>query len=172
MSTLWAYPNKFFQYSESGAEEVDSAWQESDFNEARLNDKKSLGIVKPLYHISRSPKTDLVNHTYFLRVSGFNFINLPGTLSGIELKLNTRRAGRIIDHTVQIFSNNDLVGDNLATLTTDPEKIYGGSDSMWNSNLTINDINSEFGFVLRFKAHPKWPHRDSIFIDAISVRLH
>jgi hypothetical protein len=172
MSTLWAYPNKFFQYSEDGAEDVDSPWNENDFIESRVLDKKSLGLVRPLYHIARSPKTDLTNHSYFLRLTGFNFVNLPATLTGIELKLNARRAGRILDHTVQLSLSNNLVGNNLATLTSEPEKTYVGASDLWNTELTVNDITSDFGVVLRFKAHPRWPHRDSIFIDSIQLRLH
>ena len=172
MSTLWSYPNKFFQYSEDGAQDVDASWDEGNFVESRLADKRTLGISKPLYHIARSPKPDLRNNTYFLRLTGFNFVNLPATLSGIELKINARRAGRILDDTVQLFLTDSLVGDNLATLTSDPEQIYGGSASLWGTSLTIADITLNFGVVLRFKAHPRWPHKDSIFIDSIGLRLH
>jgi hypothetical protein len=97
---------------------------------------------------------------------------LPATLTGIELKLNARRAGRILDHTVQLSLSNNLVGNNLATLTSEPEKTYVGASDLWNTELTVNDITSDFGVVLRFKAHPRWPHRDSIFIDSIQLRLH
>lgn len=172
MSSLWAYPNKFFQYSNPGAEDVDAPWNELDFIESRLKDKKSLGIVKPLYHIARSPKTDLTNHTYFLRASGFNFVNIPVTLSGIEVKLSARRSGRIVDDTIQLCLGDNLVGDNLATLTADSDKTYGDSISLWGTSLTMGDINTNFGLILRFKAHPKWPHKDSIFIDSIQIRLH
>lgn len=172
MTTLWAFPNKFEQYSEGGAEDVDAPWNEADFMDARLYDKKSLGITRQLYHISRSPKTDLTNHTYFLRATGFKFVNLPTTLTGIEVVLNARRAGRIIDHTVQLCKNSELIGENLASLIIDPEKTYGGSNILWGTNLSLSDIDENFGIVLRFKAHPKWPHRDSIFIDGLKMRLH
>lgn len=172
MSTLWSYPNKFFQYSEDGAQDVDAPWDENNFNEARLTDKRTLGVTRPLYHIARSPKPDLRNNTYFLRLTGFNFVNLPATITGIELKINARRAGRILDDTVQLFLTDSLIGDNLATLTSETEKTYGGITNLWGTNLTIADINLNFGVVLRFKAHPRWPHRDSIFIDGIGLRLH
>lgn len=172
MPTLWTFPSKFFQYAEPGAEDIDAPWNESDFLDSRLLDKKTLGITKQLYHISRSPKTDLTNHTYFLKITGFRFSNVPTTITGIELSLIARRAGRIIDDTVQLCINNEAVGSNLATLTTDPEKIYGGDSNLWESNLTVNDINENFGIILRFKAHPKWPHRDAIYIDSLKLRLY
>lgn len=172
MATLWALPSNFYQYSEGGAEDVDASWNEADFIDARLYDKKSLGITKQLYHISRSPKTDLTNHTYFLRATGFKFINLPPSLSGIEVMINARRAGRIMDHTVQLCKNGELVGENLASMNIDPEKTYGGPEVLWGTNLTLADIDENFGIILRFKAHPKWPHRDSIFIDGLKMRLY
>lgn len=172
MTTLWTFPSKFYQYSEIGAENIDAPWNETDFLEARLVDKKSLGITRQLYHISRSPKTDLTNKTYFLRVTGFKFDYVPSVVSGLELMLTTRRAGRIMDDTVQLCVNNQAQGDNLATLTTDPEKVYGGTDNLWGTSLTPENINENFGIILRFKAHIKWPHRDSIFIDSIKFRLY
>lgn len=173
MTSLWTPPSKFYQYFEEGAQDVDSSWIEDDFNEIRLFDKKSLGIIKPLYHIARSPQHDLMNKTYFLRLTNFRFVNVPATISGIELKINSRRAGRIMDETVQLCLNENLIGDNKALTTINPISVYGGEDDLWGTNLDASQLNDlTFGIVLRFKANPKWPHRDSIFIDSVELRIH
>jgi hypothetical protein len=170
MSSFWTIPNNFFQYSDS---ETDIPWNEEKFQEMRNFDKKSLNLNGEIYHIAMSPKNDIKNQTYFLKVTDFKFSNLPTQLTGIELKLTTKKFGRIVDDTIQLCIADKIIGENKATLEVNPVTIYGSFNDLWNTNLSIDDIkNKDFGVVLKFKAHPFWPHKNGMFIDAVEMRIH
>ena len=114
------------------------------------------------------------NKTYFVRATGFNFRNLPDFVSGIEVRLTARRYGRATDDTIELCLNEQTIGDNQATISIAPEKIYGGETNLWSTdNLSIDDIRNEtFGIVIRFQAHPHWPHKDPVLIDSVEMRIH
>jgi len=173
MPTAWTLPTIIEQYSEPGAESIDIAWDSSkNFAELKALDGRSLQSMGSLAHIARSPKPDIRNKTYFLRCTGYNFADLPATISGIELQLNARRYGRAQDETIQLVLNQNLIGDNQLTPTIDPVKIYGSADSLWNSGIIKeNLLDSTFGCVIRFQAHRNWPHRDPVLIDAVQLRI-
>lgn len=174
MISNWALPNTVTQYSEEGGEDAHISWIEKDnFSGLKTVDGKSIQTSTDLLHIARDPKHDIKQKTYFLKITNFNFVNLPSTLSGIELKLTMKRFGRITDDTIQLCMNNELIGINQATANLDPIKIYGGENLLWNSNLTISDISQEsFGIILRFQSHPYWPHKCSPMIDSVELRIH
>lgn len=173
MPTPWTFPSIITQFVETGAENSDTAWNDAmGFSELRSRDGKSLQSMGALKHLARSPKPDIRNKTYFLRCTGFNFLNLPNTISGIEVQLDARRYGRAQDDTIQLCLNGNLIGENQATTEISPQKIYGGETMLWGSNLTRQDIlNPTFGFTLRFQAHRQWPHTDPVLIDAIQMRI-
>lgn len=173
MATNWSLPSIITQYAESGAEDVHLPWDDKQSFSQLHNKDSRLGTVGQLQHIARSPKHDLRNKTYFLKAQGFNFRGLPEVLSGIKLRLTVSRSGRITDETIQLCLGEDLVGDNHASLSLDPMKTYGGETDLWNTSLSITDITTpEFGVVLRFQAHPHWPHRDAAFIDAVEIQIY
>jgi hypothetical protein len=174
MTSNWALPTNIIQYSEEGAGDAHVSWQEvNGFSSLKSDDGKSIKTSSDLVHIAREPRHDITQKTYFLRITGFDFVNLPAVLSGIEMKLTMNRFGRITDDTVQLCINNTLVGENMATLDLNPIKIYGSRADMWDSNLTISDVlNSSFGITLRFKSHPRWPHKSSAMIDSVQVRVY
>lgn len=173
MPTAWTLPTVISQYSEPGAESIDVSWDSSDnFSALKSLDGRSVQSNGSLIHIARSPKPDIKNKTYFLKCTGFNFTNLPDTVSGIEVKLSARRYGRAQDETIQLTLNNNLIGDNLSTSTIDPEKIYGGATNLWNTAMTkSNLLDPTFGFIFRFQAHKSWPHRDPVLVDAVEIRI-
>ena len=176
MTTIWTLPTIISQYDEPGAPVDDEmsnvAWDDSSNFQELLNIGNSLLTKKNLQHIARSPKYDLRNNTYFISLSGFNFVNLPNILSGISLKVTANRRGRISDDTIQLSLNGELIGDNYAGTNLDPIQIYGSSTDLWKTNLTITDIkNPEFGVILRFRAHPKWPHSDGMYLDAVELQI-
>ncbi len=172
--TNWALPTLVEQYAESGAESIHVTWIETDnFNDLKTLNGKHVKTSRDLTHIARDPKHDLLEKTYYLRLTGFNFLNLPDTLTGIEVKLTMNRFGRISDDTIQLCLNGVAVGDNLADRDLSPIKVYGTEHADWNSNLTISDIqNSSFGIILRFKSHPNWPHKSGALIDTAEVRIY
>lgn len=174
MTSNWALPTIITQYAEEGAEDAHISWQEvNGFSSLKSDDGKSIKTTSDLVHIAREPRHDITQKTYFLKITGFNFINLPNTISGIEMKLSMNRFGRITDDTVQLCINGQLIGENQATLDLNPIKIYGDQTSMWDANLSVSDVqNSSFGIILRFKSHPRWPHKSSAMIDAVQVRVY
>jgi hypothetical protein len=174
MTTNWTLPRTITQYAETGGEDAHVSWLEvNDFHGLKNLDGKSVRTTRDLIHIAREPRHDIKEKTYYLKLTNFNFVNLPATLSGIELKLSMNRVGRITDETIQLCRNDDLVGDNHASLNLDLIKIYGSETDNWNTNLTMSDIqNSSFGVVIRFQSHPNWPHKSSPLIDAVELRIH
>jgi len=175
MTTNWTTPTIFSQYAEPEAEQAHISWDDSTgFGALLNNDQQSVGTNGTLYHIARSPKTDLKTKTYYLKFQGFNFTNLPGTVSGIECRLSSSRRGRITDETIQLCLDNDLIGENRADLNLDPIKIYGGNADLWSTeSLSMSNIqDSKFGVVVRFQSHPSFPHRDGAYINAVELRIH
>ena len=174
MATEWTFPSIFLQYAETCAESVHTPWNEANnFDELKNNDGRQLQTDKVLYHIARSPKPDIKNKTYYLKLTGFNFQNLPNSLTGIELRIQGQRYGRVTDDTVHLIKDDEQIGDNKATLPIHITKIYGGNEDNWNTALTISDVmSSNFGVLLRFKAHPNWPHSSPMFLDSVEMRIH
>jgi hypothetical protein len=175
MATNWITPTIFSQYAEPEAEQIHISWDDTnDFSPLLNIDSGSVGTTGTLYHIARSPKTDLTTKTYYLKLQGFNFTNLPETVSGIECKISADRRGRITDETIQLCLNDELIGENRATLNLDPIKIYGGNTDLWSTeNLSMSNIQDpQFGVVIRFQSHPSFPHRDGAHINAVELRIH
>lgn len=174
MASNWALPSIVIQYPETGFESNHVAWDENrQFSAIKTKDGTHVKTIRDLLHIARDPKHDILEKTYFLKLTNFNFVNLPNILSGIEVKLTMNRFGRITDDVIQLTHNNDLIGENKADLILDPIKIYGGDNDLWRSNLSIQDISeNSFGISLRFESHPKWPHKSSAFIDCVEIRIY
>jgi hypothetical protein len=174
MTSNWALPRNIIQYAEESAEDFHVPWLEKDnFSGLKNLDGKSIQTTRDLLHIARDPRKSITEKTYFLKITNFNFQNLPATVSGIELKLSMNRYGRITDDTVQLCLNDQEIGTNQANLNLDPKKIYGGNAVLWDTNLTVSNVSSPtFGIILRFKSHPNWPHRCSPLIDAVELRIH
>jgi hypothetical protein len=174
MTTNWTLPSAVTQYAEPGGELAHVSWNnDTNFSGLTNISGRSVKTSRDLVHIARDPKHDIIEKTYYLKVSSFNFISLPGVLSGIEVRLTMNRSGRITDETVQLCLGSDLRGDNQASLNLDPIKVYGGENTLWNSNLTLSNIqNPVFGVVLRFQSHPNWPHKSSPLINSVELRIH
>lgn len=174
MTTNWALPKTIDQYAESGAEALDVSWQEVDnFNALKYVNGKYIKTERDIVHIARDPKHDIKEKTYFLRLRNFNFENIPGTISGLEVKVSMNRYGRIFDDTIQLSLNNDLIGNNFAGTDLLPVTIYGNNSEKWNTTLTKTDLQDPtFGVVLRYKSHPNWPHKNSALVDSVQIRVH
>lgn len=173
MTSNWALPRSIEQYSEPEYEAIHVSWDNVDNFAALKNlDAKSIKTARDLVHIARDPRHDIQEKTWFLRLTNFDFINLPAALTGIQARVSMNRYGRITDETVQLCLDNELVGQNRASRALPPTAVYGGENDTWNSNLTMTDIqNSSFGIVLRFRSHPDWPHKCSALIDAVELKI-
>ena len=175
MTSNWTSPSVITQYSEPEAENTHISWDNVNSNPVFNSiDRLALITKGTLKHISRSPRTDLVNKTYYIQFNGFNFQNLPDSIAGIQVKLTADRRGRITDETVQLCQNQLLIGENRANHDLSPVKIYGGESDLWGTNnLMISDLqDSTFGLTVRFQSHPSWPHNDGARIDSVEIRIY
>lgn len=175
MTTPWTLPNTFFQYAEPGAETAHTAWNDQgNFQDLLDSGVRSIETIGALEHIARSPKHDIRNKTYYLRATDFDFYNLPNTVSGVELRITARRYGRATDETVYLCYNDKDIGKNKATLDLNPIKTYGGNSDLWDvESLPLATIQDpSFGVIIRFQAHPHWPHRSPVSIDSVELRIH
>ena len=174
MTSNWALPTSIIQYAEPGAEDFHVPWLEvNNFYGLKNLNAHGVRTSRDLIHIAKQPNHDLVEKTYYLKLSGFNFLNLPSTLSGIEMRVSMKRHGRITDETIQLAKNDQLDGDNHAKLLLDPVTVYGGADDTWNSSLSISDLeNGNFAVMIRFQSHRSWPHKTSATVDAVEIRIH
>lgn len=171
--TNWTTSRAISQYVEPGAETFHIPWKENEFQALYTSDQSNLGLNGLLIHIARSPKLDVVNKTYYLKLQNFIFTSLPDTISGIEMRLSMNRRGRVTDDTIQLLVNDQPVGENKADLNLDPIKVYGANNDKWGiDNLSAADITNNFGVLVRFRAHPQYPHRDGAFIDAVELRIY
>lgn len=174
MATDWTNPRQITQYAEPGAEDLHIKWDDTNGYANLRSNNGSVGTLGKLIHVARSPKPNVTNKTYYLKLTGYNFSNLPDQISGIELRLNSRRAGRITDDTITLTYNNNFIGDNQANFDLNPMKIYGREDFVWGldsiSKETLQD--SSFGVVVRFKSHPQWPHSEPIDLMSVQLRIH
>jgi hypothetical protein len=52
-------------------------------------------------------------------------------------------------------------------------KIYGGSNDTWGLGIADPEMirNSSFGITMRFQSHPYWPHKESMLIDSVAIRI-
>jgi hypothetical protein len=175
MTTPWTDPTIIVQFAETDAENIHLLWDNTNnYANIKNDNEQGVGTMQALYHIARSPETDINSKTYYIRATGYNFYNLPSTVSGVELRLKTKRGGRVTDDTVQLCLNGEDIGENRADLVVNPLKYYGGENDFWGlGNITVSTVqNNTFGVTLRFKSHPQYPHRDAVFVDCVQIRIH
>jgi hypothetical protein len=175
MTTPWTNPTTVIQFAEDSAENVHILWDSSNnFAGMKSDNEQSVGSMDPLYHYARSPEVDINSKTYYIRATGYDFQNLPNIVSGIAVRLKTKRGGRVTDDTVQLCLSGEAIGDNRADLIVNPLKYYGGDNDLWGIEdvelATVQD--SSFGVTLRFKSHPRYPHRDAVFIDSVQIQIY
>lgn len=123
------------------------------------------------------------SRTWYLTYSNFNFKDLPSNITGIQLDLRSRRRGRVMDETVCLSYDDQLISDNktqyisddLQHLYINDTMTYGGPGDLWNiQGFDFNSIvnNPLFGITLRFQSHPSYPHRDPVIVDSVLVSFY
>jgi len=128
----------------------------------------------PLYTISGLWQERFAHKTSLLKFTGLDFTikNGASTLVGIEIQFNSQRLDRVQDYIVQLLLDGNLVGDNLAEPSTTDFKIYGGSDSLWNSGITLqNIVDLRVGVAVSLRSNVVTPHRDTGNINQVAMRI-
>ena len=162
MPTPWFYPTIISQTAEDPSHiEWDSV---NDFVFLRSADSNFTKTTSSLVHIAISKGNAIKNKTWYLYLTGFNFTNIPQTISGLEAELHMNRGGRITDDTIQLRYDNNWIGDNKSSLNLDMLKAYGSSEDHWGVNLnSFNLLDPSFGIGIRFQSHPMYPHKYCTF---------
>jgi hypothetical protein len=165
MLNEWIYPTVVTQFCEA---DVHVPWINIDQDFTQINLVRS---QRDLRHIANPLVNDIKMKTYFLVLKGFEFINLPDVITGIEAYIDIRRTGRITDETIQLYRNGPL-GGNLGTGKLDNLQTYGGANSLWGlESISPNILDEEFGLVLRYQSHPNWPHQTTPNMEHVQIRV-
>jgi len=134
-----------------------------------------------LTHLSNPASGDLVTRTQALSFTQFQMITLPEVISGLELTVRTRRNGRAVDEQIQLVFQGQPVGKN--NFNYDPDEdgnlkvidnaVYGSPTDTWGVELTQEMLQDpSFGVILKFQAHPYFPHRSNMILERVSLTVY
>jgi hypothetical protein len=173
----------FYPHQVLGAEfgEFEIGWQKSyTSNQGYLLDSR-WRTEKDLTHFANPASGDLRTRTQALYCLDFRIANLPEVITGIKLNLKTQRNGRVVDEQIQLVYRGETIGNNNFIYITDEEghlKItndtdYGSETDTWGAELTPEMLQDpSFGVILKFQAHPYYPHRSTMYLDAVSLTVY
>jgi len=142
-----------------------------------------LSTVKPLTHVANPTRGPKLDKTYYLKCTNFGVNSLPDTITGITLTLNTQRNQKIVDETICLLLNDQIISDNKTNLSAGPYSIdghmniqniatYGGPNDMWGTNLTKTMLmDPSFGVLLRFASNPMYPHKEGMLLYQITLEI-
>jgi hypothetical protein len=73
------------------------------------------------------------------------------------------------------LGNNNFiyVTDEDGHLKITNDTTYGSPTDSWGTELTPEMLKDpSFGVILKFQAHPYYPHRSTIYLDAVSLTVY
>jgi hypothetical protein len=188
--TQYYVPRTVVQYAEYP--DVNVSWT-NNFNDATVidqpeynlanpntgaGDRNVLTTVKPLQHIPNSGRGAVLDKTFYLKCSNFEFDVAPNNITGVAVELHTQRNGRVVDDTVAFMLNNEVISENRTNLASIREgrvrnnnvQTYGGDGDTWGMTLTPELFaDPTFSLLIRFSSNPLYPHRDGMQIYKILV---
>lgn len=174
-----ASPRTVTQYADDATTQVQ--WKSDYLNFLTAPNVSSVTTVTPLRHIARAPKYDIIDVTWNIMATNFNFDNVPSSISTVILTIDMNRNGRIADDLIQLCYQGELIGINQCKPVADatgkslltPHNVYGGNLDVWQlPDLTSSMIQDPtFGVVLRYKGHPSWPHRIAPILYAVGLQI-
>jgi hypothetical protein len=145
--------------------------------------RNNIQTVKPLTHVanpSRGPKLD---KTYYLKCTNFEITDVPSTVTGIGLVLQTQRNQKIVDDTICLIYQDQVISDNKTNLSAGPYAIdghlrnsnnqtYGNVNDLWGATITPDMVRDpSFGVLLRFSSNPMYPHREGMTIFQVFLEV-
>ena len=171
MTTNWAFAGTIIQESEI-IQHAKWRGEDTGFSGIKSDLYGAINTETDLYHIANPTVNNIKTKTYYLYLSNFNLINVPDTITGVEVMIDMNRKGRITDETIQLRYNNEFIGRNLADYKLDQIKVFGGATDDWSTGLTnLMIADPSFGVGIRLQSHPNWPHKDSPRINYIKLRV-
>ena len=179
MTTPWTYPTSVTQTPEH---DTHIEWYSVSGGLNVLSNLSSyhLRTVKNVLHISNATAGDIREKTWYLYCTGFNFQNVPDTISGVTVQLNVVR-GRVLEETVQLLYQGNPVGDNKVYYAQDienhiqviPNPVYGSDTDLWNTEITSAMVaDPSFGVLLRFQSHPFYPHSEVPMLHSVAMQIY
>jgi hypothetical protein len=137
--------------------------------------------IRPIVYISNDGHAPRREKTWYITFTGFNITGVTNPINGIEVQTTVRRKGRIMDETVQLSYQGNLIGENKINYSLDDlnhvpinnSTSYGGRTDLWDNQLTAAILqNPTFGITLRFQSHLYYPHKETVLIDSIQLRVY
>lgn len=171
MFTEWRYPRVVGQYAEH---ESHISWEGvANLADLKNSDGRFIKTSRDLVYIANPTVNNIRSTTWFLTATDFNFGNIIQPITGIEVRLSSRRGGRVTDETIQLVHAGEMIGDNQATASLEMMKVYGGANSVWGLDIIDSEMiqDPSFGITLRFQSHPYWPHKESMLVDSVTIRV-
>jgi hypothetical protein len=161
-----------------------------NFDGTNLGENRPASTIGTLYTMSGFWQEKFYSETSQLICTNFNFTDIIGTVTGIELELDVKRVARIQDLIIQLTLNGEIIGDNRASIINPVQSdtytaevtvplqpindynIYGSSTDMWGTTLSAADVTDPtFGVVISFRSNIIYPHRDTVYLDQVALRI-
>jgi len=145
------------------------------------NKAGTIQSVTPLLYIANDGHAPLRQKTWYITFTGFNITGLTDPINGIQVQTSIRRKGRIMDETVQLTYQGNLMGENKINYLLDDlnhvpvhnSMTYGGPTDLWDNQLTAAMVqDSSFGITLRLQSHLYYPHRETVLIDSVQLMVY
>lgn len=172
------YPNSVIVDPQGSDEEID--WKTTVAPSVGFLANRRWSTVKDLTHIANPATGDIRSRTKSLICTDFKIETLPEIITGLKVDLVAQRNGRVADEIIQLTFQGELIGTNNFNYYTDVEghlKItnetsYGSETDTWGTELTPEMLRDpSFGLVLKFQAHPFYPHRSTMYLNAVSLTV-
>ena len=146
--------------------------------ETGAGDRNIITTIKPLQHIPNSGRGSVIDKTFYLKCSDFEFDVAPEDITGVAVEIHAQRNGRVVDDTVAFMLNDQVISDNKTNLASIREghvrnnnvQVYGGDGDTWGMTLTPELFaDPKLSLLVRFASNPLYPHRDGMQIYKILV---
>jgi hypothetical protein len=137
--------------------------------------------IRPILYIANDGHAPRRERTWYITFTGFNITDITDPINGIEVQTRLRRRGRIMDETVSLSLNGDMIGENKIDYNLDDLNHvpindvtnYGSPTDLWQTQLTAAMLQDPtFGVTLRLQSHLFYPHRETVLIDSVQLRVY
>jgi hypothetical protein len=137
--------------------------------------------IRPLVYIANDGHAPRREYTWYITFTGFNITGITNPINGIQVQTSIRRKGRIMDETVQLTYQENLMGENKINYKLDElnhvpvhnSMVYGGPTDLWDNQLTAAMIQDPtFGVTLRLQSHLYYPHKETVLIDSVQLMVY
>lgn len=122
-----------------------------------------------------------ITRTAPLLLTDFGFSH-TGTVKGIKLEIISQRGMRASDWDIRLWNGSKLGNNKRIKIERNDRdqpnyvpntQLYGSSTDLWGAELTATIINSSaFGVSIEMSSHPITPHSDTVYIDAVRMRVY